>query len=128
MDRRFALKGSVAAMLLAGMAASHAGPVTDEMLVSDDGWVWLRRVDGYPLRRAVLRGRFQRERAQPAGSTDAASRPPDRWDIFQPDGAYAGHVILPVDFEPLSVRGNRIAGYTIDEDDVEYPTVLQAGP
>jgi alcohol dehydrogenase (cytochrome c) len=41
MDRRFALKGSVAAMLLAGMAAAHAGPVTDEMLAKDAGESWL---------------------------------------------------------------------------------------
>src|SRR4030095_3038066 len=41
MNRRFALRGSIAAMLLAGLATVQAGPVTDDMLAKDPGDSWL---------------------------------------------------------------------------------------
>jgi alcohol dehydrogenase (cytochrome c) len=41
MNRKFVLKASVAALLLAGMATTYAGPVSDQMLAKDPGESWL---------------------------------------------------------------------------------------
>jgi hypothetical protein len=47
-----------------------------------------------------------------------------RWDVFDGEGRYQGVLEMPIKFQPIRFRGDKIYGIQRDEMDVQYVVVL----
>lgn len=81
-------------------------PTVTSMLVSADGWLWLRRRDLEPD--PVL---LEWSRGAP--------RPPAYWDVFDPEGRYHHTLRMPDRFTPRAIAPDHAVGVQRDELDVE---------
>lgn len=92
-------------------------PFIEQILVSRDGALWIRRADRHPRpgRRAV---------AHSMGTPTYAWEPewlaPVVLDVFTPQGEYRGSVEAPAQFEPMAVSEDRVYGRLYDTLGVEY--------
>jgi len=99
-------------------------PYLEALFVSANGDLWAQRGDRHP-RPAV------RAVAQSFGFIRSAW--PAEWraelhfDLFRPDGAYRGSVVLPDTFIPMAVTSDRIFGSIRDELDVQYVVAFSVG-
>ncbi len=96
--RRASLTGMDSVLRAEIVAADDAMPerypAFSELLVDDLGFVWVERF--------VLPWDDVR-----------------RWGVFAPDGAFLGHLELPLDFELTDVSADRVAGFATDEIGVQ---------
>lgn len=83
-----------------------------QLLVSPDGSFWALRADTGNMIQEQVESRF-------GGLADFPPRP-TRWDLFDRDGTYLGHVRLPARFRPEAVLGRDIVGVWADDLDVEH--------
>lgn len=75
-------------------------PVADDVLVEDDGTIWLR----------IWRAPWERN-------------DPARWRVFDSSGAYLGIVTMPQGFELEAIQGGRLVGIHTDALEVEQVRV-----
>jgi hypothetical protein len=103
-------------------------PVYEDIVVGDDGRVWVARVKetGRPGMGGVSlgggggrRGAPPRMRPAPLPGDDPASRPA-LYDVFEPDGTYLGQVEVPPRVWTVARRGDHVWAVAYDENDVAY--------
>ncbi len=50
------------------------------------------------------------------------------WDVFDASGVYAGRIVMPADFVPMSANDRKVAGVWRDKEDVEVVRVYGVKP
>ena len=79
-------------------------PAFSEMLVDNDGNVWLREYD-------------RQDAIDPGESAADAER---RWFVFSAAGRLISHVVTPARFRPMYIGRDEPLGVWFDQDDVEH--------
>lgn len=90
--------------------------VVGAVVPAADGSIWVERWDDLPPSETTTTGLMGRE-------VDG----PNRWDLFDPSGAFRGQVILPHRFRATHATGSTLTGILRDDYDLEYAVTYRVG-